>query len=91
MSAVLNLRGLTRQSERSEILDVLKDLEQSWESNTRSLPRDRALFAEVPVTSELHCINANLSRLALTATSCFTRLRPTRNGRKRAKSEEEVI
>lgn len=89
VSAVLNLRGLTRQSERSEILEVLKDLEQSLDST--SLPRDRALFAEVPVTSELHCVNASLSRLALTATSCFTRLRPTRNGRKRAKSEDEVI
>uniref|UniRef100_A0A8C6SEI3 Exocyst complex component 3-like 2b n=1 Tax=Neogobius melanostomus TaxID=47308 RepID=A0A8C6SEI3_9GOBI len=91
LSAVLNLRGLTRQSDRAEILDVLKDLEQSWESNPP--PRDRALFAEVPVTSELHCVNVGLSRLALSASSCFTTLRPARSGgpRHRRESEEEVL
>ncbi|KAK7881973.1 hypothetical protein WMY93_028147 [Mugilogobius chulae] len=83
VSAVLNLRGLTRQSDRVEILNVLKDLD-SWD-----LPRDHALFSEVPVTSELHCVNVGLSRLALTASSCFTRVRPKRNHGKRSRRDTD--
>ncbi|XP_072318100.1 exocyst complex component 3-like protein 2 [Eucyclogobius newberryi] len=93
VSAILNLRGLTRQTERIEILSVLKDLESNQDS--WDLPRDRALFSEVPVTSELHCVNVGLSRLALTATSCFTNIRPKRKRTKRTRrdtnEEEEVL
>uniref|UniRef100_A0A3B3ZDR9 Exocyst complex component 3-like 2b n=1 Tax=Periophthalmus magnuspinnatus TaxID=409849 RepID=A0A3B3ZDR9_9GOBI len=85
VSAILNLRGLTRQTDRVEILNVLKDLESNQDS--WDLPRDRALFSDVPVTSELHCINVGLSRLALTATSCFTTLRPKRKTTKRTRRD----
>lgn len=74
MSAILNIRGMTRQAERQEILNIVKDIETS-DSGPATLSRDRALFAEVPVTSEVHCLNVGLSRIALTASSCFTTLR----------------
>ncbi|XP_034459469.1 tumor necrosis factor alpha-induced protein 2 isoform X2 [Hippoglossus hippoglossus] len=77
VSAILNIRGTTRQSERQEILNIVKDLESSdGGSSSARLPRDRGLFSEVPVTSEVHCLNVGLSRIALTASSCFTALRP---------------
>ncbi|XP_030600350.1 tumor necrosis factor alpha-induced protein 2 [Archocentrus centrarchus] len=77
VSAILNIRGMTRQAERQEILNIVKDIETS-DSGPAPLSRDRALFAEVPVTSEVHCLNVGLSRIALTASSCFTTLRPRR-------------
>uniref|UniRef100_A0A3B4WAG5 Tumor necrosis factor alpha-induced protein 2-like n=1 Tax=Seriola lalandi dorsalis TaxID=1841481 RepID=A0A3B4WAG5_SERLL len=78
VSAILNIRGLTRQAERQEILNIVKDIESSDGSGSARLSRDRALFSEVPVTSEVHCLNVGLSRIALTASSCFTTLRPRR-------------
>ncbi|XP_047450667.1 tumor necrosis factor alpha-induced protein 2-like [Mugil cephalus] len=75
VSAILNIRGTTRQGERQEILNIVKDIESS-DGGPAPLPRDRALFAEVPVTSEVHCLNLGLSRVALTASSCFATLRP---------------
>ena len=77
VSAILNIRGMTRQAERQEILNIVKDIESS-DGGPAPLSRDRALFAEVPVTSEVHCLNVGLSRIALTASSCFTTLRPRR-------------
>ncbi|XP_026176091.1 tumor necrosis factor alpha-induced protein 2-like [Mastacembelus armatus] len=77
VSAILNIRGMTRQAERQEILNIVKDIESGDGSSVR-LSRDRALFSEVPVTSEVHCLNVGLSRIALTASSCFTTLRPRR-------------
>lgn len=77
VSAILNIRGMTRQAERQEILNIVKDIESS-DGGPSSLPRDRALFAEVPVTSEVHCLNVGLSRIALTASSCVSVLRPRR-------------
>ncbi|XP_010892133.2 tumor necrosis factor alpha-induced protein 2 [Esox lucius] len=79
VSALLNIRGMTRQTERQEILNIVKDIENS-DTLTR-LSRDRALFSEVPVTSEVHCVNVGLSRIALTASSCFSGLRPRRTKR----------
>lgn len=79
MSAILNIRGMTRQTERQEILNIVKDIENS-DTLTR-MSRDRALFSEVPVTSEVHCLNLGLSRIALTASSCFSSLRPRRTKR----------
>ncbi|XP_060799903.1 tumor necrosis factor alpha-induced protein 2 [Neoarius graeffei] len=73
VSAILNIRGMTRQTERQEILNVVKDIENS--DSLSQLSRDRALFADVPVTSEVHCLNMGLSRIALTASSCFYSLR----------------
>lgn len=78
VSAILNIRGMTRQAERQEILNIVKDIESSDGGSAAALSRDRALFAEVPVTSEVHCLNVGLSRIALTASSCFTALRPRR-------------
>ena len=75
MSAILNIRGTTRQAERQEILNVVKDIS---EDGPAPLSRDHALFSEVPVTSEVHCLNLGLSRIALTASSCFSSLRPRR-------------
>lgn len=70
---------MTRQAERQEILNIVKDIESSdGGSGSARLSRDRALFSEVPVTSEVHCLNVGLSRIALTASSCFTSLRPRR-------------
>ncbi|KAM4627372.1 exocyst complex component 3-like protein 2 isoform 1-T2 [Polymixia lowei] len=80
VSAILNIRGMTRQVERQEILNIVKDIENSDDGPAR-LSRDRALFSEVPVTSEVHCLNVGLSRIALTASSCFTTLRPRRKTR----------
>ena len=73
---MLNIRGMTRQTERQEILNIVKDIENS--DTLARLSRDRALFSEVPVTSEVHCLNLGLSRLALSASSCFSSLRPRR-------------
>lgn len=79
VSAILNIRGMTRQAERQEILNIVKDIESSDGTSGGALirlSRDRALFADVPVTSEVHCLNVGLSRIAITASSCFTALRP---------------
>uniref|UniRef100_A0A8P4K4V2 Exocyst complex component 3-like protein 2 n=1 Tax=Dicentrarchus labrax TaxID=13489 RepID=A0A8P4K4V2_DICLA len=75
VSAILNIRGMTRQAERQEILNIVKDIESSdgvgGGGGLARLSRDRALFSEVPVTSEVHCLNVGLSRIALTASiSC---------------------
>nr|XP_057935565.1 tumor necrosis factor alpha-induced protein 2 [Doryrhamphus excisus]XP_057935567.1 tumor necrosis factor alpha-induced protein 2 [Doryrhamphus excisus] len=78
VSAILNIRGMTRQRERQEILNIVKDIESSDGGGPARLSRDRALFSEVPVTSEVHCLNVGLSRIALTASSCFATLRPRR-------------
>lgn len=79
VSAILNIRGMTRQAERQEILNIVKDIESSdGGGSSARLSRDHALFSEVPVTSEVHCLNVGLSRIALTASSCFTSLRPRR-------------
>ncbi|XP_037630674.1 tumor necrosis factor alpha-induced protein 2 [Sebastes umbrosus] len=87
VSAILNIRGMTRQAERQEILNIVKDIESSDAGGgggsgsgsgvtSARLTRDRALFSEVPVTSEVHCLNVGLSRIALTASSCLSTLRP---------------
>ncbi|KAM3874958.1 exocyst complex component 3-like protein 2 [Diretmus argenteus] len=81
VSAILNIRGMTRQAERQEILNIVKDIENSDGGGPARLTRDRALFSEVAVTSEVHCLNVGLSRIALTASSCFTSLRPRRKAR----------
>ncbi|XP_071370845.1 exocyst complex component 3-like protein 2 [Centroberyx affinis] len=81
VSAILNIRGMTRQAERQEILNIVKDIENIDGGGPARLSRDHALFSEVPVTSEVHCLNVGLSRIALTASSCFTALRPRRKTR----------
>ncbi|XP_061537341.1 tumor necrosis factor alpha-induced protein 2 [Phycodurus eques] len=91
VSAILNIRGMTRQRERQEILNIVKDIESGdggagaggaggGGGGLARVTRDRALFSEVPVTSEVHCLNVGLSRVALAASSCYVALCP--RGRK---------
>ncbi|KAI1893322.1 hypothetical protein AGOR_G00122530 [Albula goreensis] len=89
ISAILNIRGMTRQTERQEILNIVKDIENS--DSLTQLSRDRALFSEVPVTSEIHCLNLGLSRLALTASSCISSLRPRRKRTPRRESYDDML
>ncbi|KAL2096433.1 hypothetical protein ACEWY4_008581 [Coilia grayii] len=73
VSALLNIRGMTRNLERQEVLNIVKDMETS--DGLAQLPRDHALFSEVPVTSEMHCLNMAFSRVALATSSCFSSIR----------------
>ncbi len=89
---------MTRQAERQEILNIVKDIESSdgggnGGGGLARLSRDRALFSEVPVTSEVHCLNVGLSRIALSASSCFSTLRPRRRKTRTAVQEnpDEVL
>lgn len=90
VSAILNIRGLTRQVERQEILNIVKDFENS-EVGPARLCRDRALFSEVPVTSEVHCLNVGLSRVALAMSSCFGRARVARGTRTSSQENPEDV
>ncbi|XP_041919745.1 tumor necrosis factor alpha-induced protein 2 isoform X2 [Alosa sapidissima] len=76
VSAMLNIRGMTRHMERQEILNIVKDIEMC--ESLAQLPRDHALFSEVPVTSEVRCLNMAFSRIALATSSCFSSLRVQR-------------
>ncbi|KAG9265152.1 exocyst complex component 3-like protein 2 [Astyanax mexicanus] len=89
VSAILNIRGMTRQMERQEILNIVKDIENS--DSLSRLSRDRALFADVPVTSEVHCLNVGLSRIALTASSCFSGLRRNRRRTPAREIQDEML
>ncbi|KAJ8414559.1 hypothetical protein AAFF_G00037610 [Aldrovandia affinis] len=89
ISAILNIRGMTRKAERQEILNIVKDIENS--DSLMQLSRDRALFSEVPVTSEIHFLNLGLSRLALTASACFSGLRPRRKRALKREPSDEVL
>ncbi|XP_054902838.1 tumor necrosis factor alpha-induced protein 2 [Poeciliopsis prolifica] len=74
VSTLLNVRGTTRQAERQEILNVVKD----FECSSALIPRERALFADIPITSEVHCISLGLLRLAMTVSNWFSEHRPRR-------------
>nr|XP_061797618.1 tumor necrosis factor alpha-induced protein 2-like [Nerophis lumbriciformis] len=91
VSAILNIRGMTRQRERQEILNIVKDIENgagdAGTAGPARVSRDRLLFSEIPVTSEVHCLNVGLSRMALAASSCYATLRP--RGRKARTSTQD--
>ncbi|XP_051963617.1 tumor necrosis factor alpha-induced protein 2-like [Xyrauchen texanus] len=89
VSAILNIRGMTRQTERQEILNIVKDIENS-DTLTR-VSRDRALFAEVPVTSEVHCLNVGLSRIALTTSSFFSSMRSRRRRTPTRENQDDML
>lgn len=81
VASMLDLRGMRRQAERQEILNVVQDIESggsgdgvdgSGGGGPGRLTRDRAVFAEVQVTSEVRCLNLGLGRLA----SFFGGMRP---------------
>uniref|UniRef100_UPI0037E901AE tumor necrosis factor alpha-induced protein 2 n=1 Tax=Semicossyphus pulcher TaxID=241346 RepID=UPI0037E901AE len=76
VSTLLNIRGMMRQAERQEILNIVKD----FECRNALMCRDHALFSDIPITSEVHCISLGLLRLAMTVSNWFSehRLRRTR-------------
>ncbi|KAM6907576.1 exocyst complex component 3-like protein 2 [Xenentodon cancila] len=75
VSTLLNVRGMMRQAERQEILNVVKD----FECSSVLMCRDRAFFSDIPITSEVHCISLGLLRFAMTITNWFSEHRPRRN------------
>ncbi|MEQ2169068.1 hypothetical protein GOODEAATRI_021055, partial [Goodea atripinnis] len=82
VSTLLNVRGMTRQAERQEILNVVKD----FECSSALICRERALFADIPITSEVHCISLGLMRLAMTVSNWFSEHRPRRRRRTSARN-----
>uniref|UniRef100_A0A3Q0SMT5 Exocyst complex component 3-like 2a n=1 Tax=Amphilophus citrinellus TaxID=61819 RepID=A0A3Q0SMT5_AMPCI len=77
VSTLLNVRGMMRQAERQEILNVVKD----FECSSVLMCRDHALFSDIPITSEVHCISLGFLRLAMTVSNWFSEHRPRRRGR----------
>ncbi|XP_075957465.1 exocyst complex component 3-like protein 2 [Anarhichas minor] len=75
VSTLLNIRGMMRQAERQEILNIVKD----FECRSGLVCRDRALFSDIPITSEVHCISLGLLRLAMTVSNWFSEHRPRRS------------
>lgn len=71
VSTLLNIRGMMRQAERQEILNIVKD----FECRSALMSRDHALFSDIPITSEVHCISLGLLRLAMTVTNWFSEQR----------------
>ncbi|KAM4726185.1 exocyst complex component 3-like protein 2 [Anableps anableps] len=78
ISTLLNVRGMTRQAERQEILNVVKD----FECSSALISRERALFTDIPITSEVHCISLRFLRLAMTISNWFSEHQPRRRHRK---------
>lgn len=66
-----------RQAERQEILNIVKD----FECSSVLMCRDHALFSDIPITSEVHCISLGLLRLAMTVSNWFSEHCPRRNRR----------
>ncbi|XP_059208365.1 tumor necrosis factor alpha-induced protein 2 [Centropristis striata] len=77
VSTLLNVRGMMRQAERQEILNIVKD----FECSNALMCRDHALFSDIPITSEVHCISLGILRLAMTITNWFSEHRPRLNRR----------
>nr|XP_020469208.1 exocyst complex component 3-like [Monopterus albus] len=75
VSSLLNIRGMMRQAERQEILNIVKD----FECSSALMCRDRALFSDIPITSEVHCISLGLLRLAMTVSNWFSEHRLRQN------------
>ncbi|XP_020484917.1 tumor necrosis factor alpha-induced protein 2 [Labrus bergylta] len=82
ISTLLNIRGMMRQAERQEILNIVKD----FECRNALMCRDHALFSEIPITSEVHCISLGLLRLAMTVSNWFSEHRLRRNRRSSARN-----
>ncbi|TRY85068.1 hypothetical protein DNTS_031078 [Danionella cerebrum] len=86
VSAVLNVRGMVHQTDRQEILAVVRDLENSHSSI--NLPRERALFSEIPVAKDMSCLGLVLIRFGLTVSSWVASARPRHNHNRRSWSEK---
>ncbi|XP_061660300.1 exocyst complex component 3 [Syngnathoides biaculeatus] len=74
VSTLLNIRGMMRQTERLEILNIVKD----FQCSSPLICRDHAVFSEIPITSEMHCISLGFLRLAMAVTNWFSEHRPRR-------------
>ncbi|XP_052448602.1 tumor necrosis factor alpha-induced protein 2 [Carassius gibelio] len=86
ISAVLNVRGMVHQTDRQEILAVVRDLENS--DSSINLPRDRALFSEIAVAKDMSCLGLVLIRFGLTVSSWVSSARPHRNRSRRSRNEK---
>ncbi|XP_008295589.1 exocyst complex component 3 [Stegastes partitus] len=82
VSTLLNVRGMMRQAERQEILNIVKD----FECSSALMCRDHALFSDIPITSEMHCISLGFLRLAMTVSNWFSEQRLRRNRRANARN-----
>uniref|UniRef100_A0AAR2LR21 Exocyst complex component 3-like 2a n=1 Tax=Pygocentrus nattereri TaxID=42514 RepID=A0AAR2LR21_PYGNA len=84
VAAVLNVRGMVQQSERQEILAVVRDFE-----NISDMPRDHALFSEIAVATDMPCLGLVLIRFALTVSSWVSSARPHRRHTRRSAKHKE--
>ncbi|KAM6969963.1 exocyst complex component 3-like protein 2 [Aplochiton taeniatus] len=82
VSTLLNVRGMMRQAERQEILNIVKD----FECSTALMCRDHALFSDIPITSEVHCLSLGLLRLAMSLSNWFYEVRPRRHRKRSSNS-----
>lgn len=88
ISAMLNVRGMVHQTDRQEILAVVRDLENS--DSSINLPRDRALFSEIAVAKDMSCLGLVLIRFGLTVSSWVASARPRRNRSRRSRNEKRA-
>ncbi|CAM4540983.1 unnamed protein product [Leuciscus chuanchicus] len=88
ISAVLNVRGMVHQTDRQEILAVVRDLETS--DSSINLPRDRALFSEIAVAKDMSCLGLVLIRFGLTVSSWVASARPCRSQSRRSRNEKHA-
>ncbi|KAK0149015.1 Exocyst complex component 3-like protein 2 [Merluccius polli] len=81
VSTLLNVRGMMRQTERQEILNVVKD----FECGAALMCRERAVFSDIPIPSEVHCLSLGFLRLAMSVANWFSERRhgPGRHHRQR--------
>ncbi|KAF6738541.1 Exocyst complex component 3-like protein 2 [Oryzias melastigma] len=82
ISALLNMRGMVRQAERQEILNVVKD----FECSSAAVSRDHAFFCEIPIPREVHCISLGFLRFAMSISNWFSEHRPRRQARLSART-----
>lgn len=88
ISAVLNVRGMVHQTDRQEILAVVRDLENS--DSSINLPRDRALFSEIAVAKDMSCLGLVLIRFGLTVSSWVASARPCHSQSRRSRNEKHA-
>lgn len=88
ISAVLNVRGMVHQTDRQEILAVVRDLETS--DSSINLPRDHALFSEIAVAKDMSCLGLVLIRFGLTVSSWVASARPRRRSSRRSQNEKHA-
>ncbi|XP_051979008.1 tumor necrosis factor alpha-induced protein 2-like [Xyrauchen texanus] len=87
ISSVLNVRGMVHQTDRQEILAIVRDLETS--DSAFNLPRDHAFFSEIAVAKDMPCLGLVLIRCAWTVTSWVTSARPHHKHRTRNQNEKK--